>query len=131
MVERLIIEGGSDKRNGSLRVAFYKLLSKEIQEDLIPKILMGNGKNESIKKYFSSSEVASLLIDLDNEELFREKDISDNSLQDHRDYVFYMIQEMEAWFLSQPDLLNSYYVDVDWSILDRIIVCEVPKPSSF
>ena len=53
MVDVLIIEGGSDIRNGDLRRSFHELLSKEIQEELIPYIIMGDGKNDAIKKFLA------------------------------------------------------------------------------
>ncbi len=39
-----------------------------------------------------------------------------------RDKVFYMIQEMESWFLSQPDILDKFYGldNCKKSISDRI-----------
>ncbi len=129
MVERLIIEGGSDTRNGELRRGFYQLLSKEVEDGLIPRIQMGDSKKESIKKFLSSKNSVSLLIDLDHKESFRMQDIDEHNLQSKQEHVFYMIQEMEAWFLSQPDLLTSFYKDIDWEDFKDTNVCEISKPS--
>ncbi len=129
MVRLLVIEGGSDTRNGSLRRGFHDLLSKEIQENLIPRIIMGDSKNESIKKFLTIKNPSNLLIDLDKDESFRDEDISNNNLQVHRDKVFYMIQEMEAWFLSQTDILVSYYPDIDWDDIRAKKVSEIHRPA--
>jgi len=129
MVETLIIEGGSDTRNGSLRRGFHELLSKEISEELIPRIIMGNGKSEAIKKFLSKTKSVNLLIDLDNNESFRDEDLINNNLQTHENIVFYMIQEMEAWFLSQTDILTSFYPDINWDNIIMNDISEIPKPS--
>ncbi len=129
MVELLIIEGGSDTRNGSLRRGFHELLSKEISEELIPRIIMGDSKNESIKKFRTINDSANLLIDLDNNESFRDEDLINNNLQIHKNIVFYMIQEMEAWFLSQTDILTSFYPDINWDDIIMNNISEISKPS--
>ncbi len=129
MVETLIIEGGSDIRNGSLRRGFHELLSKEINEDIIPRIIMGNGKNEAIKKFLSKTKSVNLLIDLDKNESFRNEDLINNNLKTHENRVFYMIQEMEAWFLSQTDILTSFYPDINWDDIIMNDISEIQKPS--
>jgi len=130
MVGFLIIEGGSDTRNGSLRRGFYELLSKEIEENLIPRIIMGDSKKESIRKFLTIRDSSSLLIDLDKDKSFRDEDISYNNLQVYKDKVFYMIQEMEAWFLSQTDILASYYPDIDWDDIRKKEISEIPRPAN-
>ena len=38
-------------------------------------------------------------------------DLRKHALSDSRDKVFYMIQEMEAWILSQPNVLDKFYCE--------------------
>ena len=46
-----------------------------------------------------------LLIDLDNDT--KEKRLKAFNLP--KSETFFMVQAMEAWFLSQPEILNEYY----------------------
>jgi len=107
MVKRVIIEGTTDTTNGSLREGFSKLLRKKLDKRM-PKITMGDGKSQSIDKFINCDD-ALLLCDLDGTENQREDDIKKQGLHIVRDKVYYMIQEMEAWFISQPDILDDFY----------------------
>lgn len=106
----LIIEGAKDNRSGILRQGFHKLLAQKL-EGKMPRIIMGEGKKQSIGIFlnFKSQKIPHLLIDLDKEELFKKEDLKDNNLFNKREVVYYMIQEMESWFLSQPKILDKYY----------------------
>ena len=107
MVERLIIEGTADTKNGNLREGFNKLLRKKLGRNM-PRIVMGDGKSQAIDKFLNSNNSV-LLCDLDGPDETREKDIQVHRFEEYRDSVYYMVQEMEAWFISQPDILESYY----------------------
>lgn len=103
----LIVEG----EPGDLRQGISKLLNKKIPGNL-PRICLGAGKSQTIDKFKNNElkgDLFLLLIDLDNSEDQRSQDILKNGLIDYEDKVFYMIQEMESWFLSQPDILDSFY----------------------
>ncbi|MBM3436885.1 MAG: DUF4276 family protein [Bacteroidetes bacterium] len=106
----LIIEGALDNRSGILRQGFNKLLAQKL-EGKMPRIIMGEGKKQSIGIFlnYKSQRIPHLLIDLDNRESFKNQDLKDNNLFDKSDVVYYMIQEMESWFLSQPKILDKYY----------------------
>lgn len=107
----LFIEGESNSPNGDLRQGFSKLLEKTLKNHL-PRIILGDGKSLTIDKFLHkklSGDVFLLLIDLDGIENTRSKDLKENGLADIEDNVFYMIQEMESWFLSQPKILDQYY----------------------
>ncbi|MCD4665211.1 MAG: DUF4276 family protein [Bacteroidales bacterium] len=106
----LIIEGTTDTRNGILRQGFHKLLEQKLKGKM-PRIVMGDGKNQAIDKFLHSvnNKTPHLLIDLDGPKSKRYEDIKKNNLSKNSDIVFYMIQEMEAWFLSQPEILDNYY----------------------
>ncbi|MEM9885096.1 MAG: DUF4276 family protein [Bacteroidota bacterium] len=105
----LFIEGTSDKSNGDLSQGFYKLLRQELEGNM-PKIAMANGKMHAIKKFKNSKSAFSfLLIDLDVSEELKEEQIMEMGLQKQEDWVFFMVQEIEAWFMSQPNILDDYY----------------------
>lgn len=107
MRKYLFIEGTDDLSNGNLREGFHKLLEKEIGGRM-PTIAMSGGKSQSIGKFKNSKE-SKLLCDLDAAKSEIEKDLEDNELKELRESVFYMIQEMEGWFLSQPEILDKFY----------------------
>ena len=109
MVKRvyLFIEGTSDISNGNLREGFRRLLEKKVACPM-PTISMGDGKSQTIRK-FMKSEKSKLLCDLDSVATERENDLKKNGLTAYKDNVFYMIQEMEAWFISQPTILDTFY----------------------
>lgn len=107
----LFIEGESNSSNGDLRQGFSKLLEQRLKGRL-PKIILGNGKLQAIDKFKNNrleSKSLLLLIDLDKPENTKENDLKENNLLAERRNVFYMIQEMESWFLSQPEILDSFY----------------------
>jgi len=109
MVKRsyLFIEGTNDISNGNLRQGFNKLLAKKL-EGKMPTISMGDGKKQTIDK-FKNSYNSNILCDLDAPETNISNDLRENEISDLRDSVFYMIQEMEAWFISQPEILDNFY----------------------
>ncbi len=109
MVKRsyLFIEGAKDTSNGNLREGFNKLLAKKL-EGKMPTISMGDGKKQTIDK-FKNSFNSNMLCDLDAPETKIADDLKENEISDYKNSVFYMIQEMEAWFISQPEILDSFY----------------------
>jgi hypothetical protein len=126
----LIIEGTSDTRNGNLRQGFHKLLEQQLKGKM-PRIVMGDGKNQAIKKFlnYSNDRFPGLLIDLDKKESFKEDDLKKNKLYDKSVFVYYMVQEMEAWFLSQPKILDSYYSEKISKKIPNRPAMEISKPS--
>ncbi len=125
----LIIEGSKNKSNGILRQGFNKLLSQKLKGEM-PKIIMGEGKSQAIKKFISLKKYYSyLLVDLDNNKSERENDINNNNLTEKKEFVFYMIQEMEAWFLSQPQILDYYYGNKISEHIPKRPVQDIANPS--
>lgn len=126
----LIIEGAKDTRNGILRQGFNKLLSQKLSGNM-PRIVMGEGKKQSINKFinFPNNRIPHLLIDLDGEENTKSSDLKDNNLNKNKETVFFMIQEMEAWFLSQPEILDDYYNDKITRKIPNRPPKEIPNPS--
>ena len=126
----LIIEGATDTRNGILRQGFHKLLVQKL-EGKMPRIVMGEGKKQSIDKFLNYKNERSphLLIDLDKDESKRNEDLKDNNLSEKGGIVYYMIQEMEAWFLSQSGTLDSYYSKNLSQKIPSRPVKDIPNPS--
>lgn len=112
----LFVEGEPNSPNGDLRQGFSKLLEQKLKGKM-PKIIMGGGylqggKSQTIHKFKTNqleADMILLLIDLDKPESEIPKDLEENGLIDKKDNVFYMIQEMESWFLSQADVLDTFY----------------------
>ncbi len=132
MVKRkvLIIEGTSDTRNGVLRQGFHKLLRQELKHKM-PRIVMGDGKNQAINTFlnFRNERIPNLLIDLDDDDGMKDNDLKNNSLSSKSEFVFYMIQEMEAWFLSQPEIIDSYYSEKLSKKIPKRPAKDIPNPS--
>ncbi len=118
----IYIEGTSETDNGSLRKAFSELLRKELAGDM-PKIIMGDGKNQTIDKFHSTpvdtDEKRYLLFDSDKANPNKSSICSTiNNGKTNRkidatpDNTFLMIQEVEAWILSQPEILQQRGIDM-------------------
>jgi len=108
----LFVEGSPDTSNGDLRRGFNKLIEPELSGRM-PRIIMGGNRIETIRKFLNSQFDAKnvLLIDLDTEESKMPQAITDDGLSKHKPESCYMIQEMEAWFISQKQILADYYKD--------------------
>ncbi len=107
----LFIEGEPNSPNGDLRQGLAKLLEKKLKGSL-PKMILGGGKTQTIDKFLNNKLQADkclLLVDLDGSESFRGMDLKQHKLESEAEKVFYMIQEMEAWFLSQPEILDQFF----------------------
>ena len=127
----LFIEGTSDRSNGTLSQGFHKLI-RQLIEGNMPRIVMGNGKNQAINKFKKNkfSEYSFLLIDLDDEEEQKEIQLRELDLKDKENFVFFMIQEMEAWFISQPTILDDYYKELISTKLPKTNPKKIKDPVS-
>jgi Domain of unknown function (DUF4276) len=112
----LFVEGEPNSPNGDLRQGLTKLLEQKLKGKM-PKIIIGGGylqggKSQTIRKFKTNKlegDMFLLLVDLDKPESEIEVDLADNDLIADQENVFYMIQEMESWFLSQPQVLDAFY----------------------
>ena len=115
----LFIEGSRDETNGDLAEGFKILFEKKLAGKM-PRIVMGNGKNETVDKFLNlqieskafSGVKRFVLVDLDKsgETKAIEADRKEYKIHEHKEVSFYMIQEMEAWFISQAEnVLDKYY----------------------
>jgi len=128
----LIIEGARDNRNGILRQGFNKLLAQKLEGNM-PRIIMGDGKMQAIDKFinYKNSRKPYLLIDLDEKESKKRDNIEKIGLSIRSEDVYFMIQEMEAWFLSQPSILDKYYCSKISSKIPKKHAKEIDNPSGF
>lgn len=136
-MKTLYIEGSADTDNGNLRKAFALFLEKELKNKM-PRIIMGDGKDQTIDKFHSTpikpSEKRFLLFDSDlpspNKEIicdtYNKRKIN-RKIDANTKNTFLMIQEVEAWILSQPNILKSAGIDV--SKFHTVNVEAINKPS--
>ena len=109
-------------RSAEFRRAFHKLLSQSIENEQIAlSIEPATGWKAAAKTYIRHKQKRDksycLLIDLDGR--IDQKPIRlneslagmDEILADFQNEVFFMVQEMEAWILSQPDVIENYAND--------------------
>lgn len=119
-MKRIYIEG---ENNPGLRKAFTELLKQELGRNM-PKIVLGDGISQTIDKFrkapLEKDEERFLLVDSDepltdkadlvrrvNEEKCNQKNCKVDATIDN---TFFMVQEVEAWILSQPDVLRKIQI---------------------
>lgn len=135
----LYIEGTSDLDNGNLRKAFATLLEKELKGKM-PQVIMGDGISQTVDKFMSkplqTNERRYLLIDSDQ---FLTEDVREAIMKKYNDAKpnrkksmekensFFMVQEAEAWILSQPEVLEDARISTE--SLPKKNVMEIQKPS--
>ncbi|PXV69272.1 uncharacterized protein DUF4276 [Dysgonomonas alginatilytica] len=127
----LFVEGGAFENDNTstqtvdntlaLREAFYNLFSDLGIRNVSLKIEMSAGYKNALKRFLNKEDVHKfLLLDLDKpesqkEEWFKEASaetsIDSTKLNDQKDQIFFMIQAMEAWILSQPDAIENWAKD--------------------
>jgi hypothetical protein len=136
MVEiRVYLEGITQEDNDSatfdrsnvFREAFYKLLSQAIPKDSnISLIIESSGgwraaAKAFLKKLHTDNPIALLVIDMEgaktlkNDRLIEKFHGVEGCLNDKKDSVFFMIQKMEAWILSQPKIIEDFADDSNYS----------------
>lgn len=122
MKKILIIEGTADDCNGSLREAFSKLLSQDDHlKGKMPQIIMGDGKSDAVAKFNkhplrTTDSFFFLLVDLDevfegDKSCYVEKLRNRNTRDFYctQDNTYFMVQEVEAWILSQAEVIEQCY----------------------
>lgn len=104
----IAVAGGST----ALRQSINELISQKITNETVSVVvdLKGPVSNAVTRFKNDKSQDANLLllIDLDGPENLRQKRLCDNGLEAYSDDVFFMIQEMEAWILSQIDGIERF-----------------------
>jgi hypothetical protein len=95
------------------RESFRKLLSQLVNNQNFKIIIENRGGYPHTIKSFKNSllknENSFLLIDLDKPPTERVNQISYFKIENEQDKVFFMVQKMEAWILSQPEKIEECY----------------------
>lgn len=139
MSKEIYIEGTQDLDNGDLRLAFAKLFEKELKGKM-PRIVMGNGKGQTVDKFQSTplQEGEDRYVLVDSDAPVGEKD-KENICQHYNEQkpnlkqpcttanTYLMIQEAEAWILSQPEVLKRFKIKTNR--LPSKNVMDIPDPS--
>ncbi|MCD4820154.1 MAG: DUF4276 family protein [Candidatus Cloacimonetes bacterium] len=128
----LFIEGTKDDTNGDLREGFSKLLSQKLSGNM-PRIKMGNNLKSTTRVFLNNklSKIEYLLIDLDEKKSEKKNKLREHCLYQQKDKVFFMIQEMESWFLSQPEILDKFYGEILSKKINSETYQEIEKPAKF
>ncbi len=98
-----------------LRESFYKLFTQKIDESKFKlNVEIGSSNQQSINFFrnsIKSDRKTYLFIDLDAPKSAKKSFLISNHLNstETQEHVFFMVQEMEAWILSQPDKIESCY----------------------
>jgi hypothetical protein len=123
MVEiSLIVEGGDISNNidaltanntESLRQALNKFFTRLLgRDDISIKLNLGGGNKNAVKMFLNdTSRKTILFVDsdhLDTNKWYNEDMKDFNISDDKKEYIFFMIQEMEAWFLKQLNCLDIW-----------------------
>jgi hypothetical protein len=123
MVEiSLIVEGGDISNNidaltanntESLRQALNKFFTRLLgRDDISIKLNLGGGNKNAVKMFLNdTSHKTILFVDsdhLDTNKWYNEDMKDFNISDDKKEYIFFMIQEMEAWFLKQLNCLDIW-----------------------
>jgi hypothetical protein len=145
MVElHIIVEGGTSDKNASadttnnvesLRQSFHQFFSRVLHREDIS-ITMGWGVINAAKEYLNGNKSDCLYIDSDLPpaeivQWYDKMAHNENPAQvviipeDRRERIFFMIQEMEAWFLKQPECIEhwakqEHYVRVQKRVNENI-----------
>lgn len=157
---RIIVEGGGAGGNTDVATAnntevlrqslnsfFSKLLSRE---DIDITVDMGHGYRAAAKYFLQNSFQSVLFVDLDTprskkNDWFKKLETENKKkpmkfLEEHKQNIYFMIQEMEAWFLKQPECFEKWaekenYIKRDaskiseHSLLKNKDVDNISKPS--
>ena len=125
----LIIEGGVYTNNVSaetannveaLRQSLHTFFTKILKrDDITITIFMGTGYRNAAKQFVESTTPLGLFVDSDLppeikhvwfDKLINKEhpEMSITIPEEKMKHIFFMVQEMEAWFLKQPDCLESW-----------------------
>lgn len=100
------------------REGFHKLFCQKIPENKVNLIIHPIGSITIAKKYLSKiiakNLKAVLLIDLDEPKTKKAQRLSSTFGTLDTKPVFFMIQRMEAWILSQPDRIDRFAEERGW-----------------
>lgn len=101
----------SDRLRRSFHTFFSKLLSPQDTIDI--KVLPGAGDKQSAKFLLGHASIATdtnvvLFVDMDNAPDKRAARLTELGLTEVSEQVYFMVQEMEAWFIAQPEIFTAF-----------------------
>jgi len=116
MVEvTIFVEGGNLNNQGAnvpLREGFSKLLMSGLKKKNFKlNIDLRGPNNQTVKDFKNNPADILILLDLDAPGTERENKLVEFGLDNTSDKVFFMVQAMEAWVLSQPNILEKYITE--------------------
>jgi len=111
----IFVEGSRKTDNGDLRNGFGRLL-RQANLRQMPLLVMCDDTHGAIRKFEQETAKANsafrrvlLLVDLDGPSASRAAWLAAHGLTAHMDRIFFMVQKMEGWFLSQPTMVQDFY----------------------
>lgn len=125
----LFVEGAE-----AVRLGLGPLLAQQVGRGQVMVKAVGD-IHRTIKRFLDELQqpqfpgsTALLLIDLDASERYCADVLAEKKLTAYTNQVFWMIQEMEAWFLAQPGVVDRYYRKSVSAHLPNTAPAAVSKP---
>ncbi len=125
----LFVEGAE-----AVRIGLGPLLNKALGARN-PQIIACDDLHRTIKRYLDEvaqprfpGTTALLLIDLDGPAVTAPAVLAAKALTAHATQIFWMVQEMEAWFLSQPAVIDRVFRKPVSAHLPKTVPALVAKP---
>lgn len=125
----IIVEGGVIDSNVSaqtvdnsnaLRQSLYGIFSEALgRDDVSVAVHMASGNRAAAKAFLDAASEVFLFTDLDTDKEHKEKWFLKMNSGEHpiefpeekKGYIFFMVQEMEAWILKQPEAIEKWAAD--------------------
>lgn len=118
----IYVEGGNQGNNNKaaqtfdnsalFREGFHKLFAQQFDENEFNLVIQPIGSVTQSRNYLAkviaNGAKGAILIDLDGPKTEKESRLQDNYSDLDTTCLFFMIQEMEGWILSQPAILDDY-----------------------
>ncbi len=94
-----------------LREAFNHLIQNGLTNKGLKVNCIEGGPDKQAAKFFKESSSSFLLVDMEGKKETKRQRLSDLGLQEqpNQEKIFFMIQKMEAWILSQPDKIEACF----------------------
>ena len=144
VIIRIVVEGGYQGHNAdlitasnteSLRQSLHSFFSRLLaRDDVSVVVVMGAGYRAAAKHFLQDMSASALFVDSDapksklNDWFLRleSADVKKSILftQERRQNVFFMVQEMEAWFLKQPECLEKWAERSNYSRRNQSAITE-------
>ena len=91
----------------NLRESFNKLFNSGLENENVRIVAKPAYSITNIVRIRKPDSI--LLMDLDAPKEQKQKRLTDNNLIEIQEFVFFMVQRMEAWILSQPEVIEDVF----------------------